>query len=45
MKNCCIENLDNAKRLGRAKYICRVCGEDVSLLLFLYWEAKLSENN
>lgn len=42
MKNCCLKNLDKAKRLGRARYICPKCGKDVSLAYLLYQEA-LSE--
>ena len=36
MKNCCFKNIAKAKRIGRANYICPVCGDDVSLLYFLY---------
>lgn len=32
--------LDNAYREGRARYVCRNCGEDVSLLWYIYQLAK-----
>ena len=34
MKDCCLENLGNAKNVGRASWICPVCGSDVSLAYF-----------
>lgn len=37
----CIKYIDTAKRLGRANYVCSNCGKDVSMMLFLFEEAKL----
>jgi ribosomal protein S27AE len=39
MKKCCIKNLDKAKKLGRAKWVCPKCGHDVSLAYIFYQEA------
>lgn len=41
MKDCCWENLKKAKRLGRAKFVCPVCGEDVTMALVFYEQTKL----
>jgi hypothetical protein len=42
-KHNCRNHLDSALRLGRAKYACSVCGEDVSLDFILWMEAVLYE--
>lgn len=33
----CYDYVSEAKRVGRAKYVCPVCGKDISLLHFYYW--------
>jgi len=40
MCNCMKDMIREAKRLGRARYVCPHCGEDVSLTLFLIMEAE-----
>lgn len=35
----CFNHLDEAVRLGRAKYVCAICGKDVSLAWYLYMMA------
>jgi len=43
MKKCCLKNLDKAKRIGRAYYVCPKCKKDVSLAYILY-QLALSED-
>jgi len=38
-KDCCLENIEKAVRVGRASYTCPVCQGDVSLLWFTFQEA------
>lgn len=35
----CFNHLDEAVRVGRAKYACAICGKDVSLAWYLYMMA------
>jgi len=37
--DCCFENIKKAIRKGRASYVCSVCGDDVSLLWFIFQES------
>lgn len=32
----CFDHLDEAVKVGRAKYICPICKKDISLVLFYY---------
>jgi len=36
MKDCCFKNIDKAKRVGRANYVCSICGKNVSLMWYFY---------
>lgn len=36
MNDCCLNNIDKAKWISRATWICPVCGKDVSLMYVLY---------
>ena len=36
----CNHTYDNPKRIGRAHYVCRNCGTDISLELLMIYEAK-----
>ena len=38
-KKCCLKNLNNAVRKGRAHRVCPVCGTDISLMWVLYQDA------
>ncbi len=40
----CAHDLENPKRLGRAHYVCRKCGEDVTLPLVLVAEILLRDD-
>lgn len=42
-KDCCFKNIDKAKRIGRANYVCPKCGKNVSLEWFLYNQAILNK--
>lgn len=39
----CHEHVDTAIRKSRVKYLCSVCGADVSLMYFLYQDAMLRD--
>jgi hypothetical protein len=45
MCDCEFDLLTEAKRIGRAHMICPKCGEDVSLIYFLAWEATQRDND
>lgn len=32
----CFDHLDEAVKVGRAKYLCPICKKDISLVLFYY---------
>ena len=34
--NCCFNTIDEAIRIGKCHYVCRICKKDVSLLWFFY---------
>ena len=36
----CPHDYDNPIRKGRAHYVCRKCGEDISLTVILLYEAE-----
>jgi hypothetical protein len=40
MNQCCSENIDNLKRIGRAHYHCPVCNADVSFEAVLIYMAE-----
>lgn len=39
MTDCCTKYLEEAKWVSRATWVCPACGEDVSLMYFLYRQA------
>lgn len=39
IKQCCLKNLDKAKKTSRATWICPECDQDVSLAYVLYQES------
>ena len=41
----CNHDYEHPKRLGRANYVCRKCGENISLLVILLYEAQMEEQN
>ena len=43
MKDCCYKNLDTPKRIGRANYVCPECGEDISMAVIFYEDAKFND--
>lgn len=40
----CPHDYDNPIRKGRAHFVCRKCGEDISLTVILLYEAEQNEN-
>ena len=39
----CPHDYDNPIRKGRAHYVCKDCGDDITLLLVLLYEAQQNE--
>lgn len=39
MQDCCYNNLEKAKYISRATWVCPICGKDVSLAYVLLQEA------
>ncbi len=42
-KNTCEHDYDNPTRIGRACWVCPLCGEDISLIALFIAEAEADE--
>ncbi len=38
MKDCCWDNLDNYKKIGRGHLVCPVCESDITLAVVLQYK-------
>jgi hypothetical protein len=41
----CNHDIENARRVGRAKYICPKCGSDITMHVVFMMEAMEAEND